>query len=277
MKIGNFRLEQLSEGIFEISSGGAIQKVRDHQATKPAVPSVERVGLDPVLLDTGHTLVMLDAGLGMGLDNSEPDRNTSNLLTNLDVLGYRPEDISHVILSHLHYDHVAGLSHTSQNGNIAASLPNARIYVQKEEWNTAMQSLSDPQKNREAGYDPDDLYRLVADDRFVFLEKERQEILKGLTIIRTGGHTPGHQVVRIRDKKETAYFCGDLIPSEFYLNHHVLSKVDMDTTKARKARILLMQEAHRDQATLLFYHSVYHKAGKVTMDKHRKFVLRTKQ
>ncbi|MDG5767275.1 MBL fold metallo-hydrolase [Balneolales bacterium ANBcel1] len=276
MDIGGFRAEQLSEGIFEISSGGSIQKIRNHQQEKTALASVQRVGLDPVLIDTGNTLVLLDAGLGMGLDSSEPDRNTSNLLTNLEIFGYRPGDIRHVILSHLHYDHVAGLSYTDRAGNVTASLPNARIYVQQAEWDAAMHSLENRKYNREVGYDPDDLYRLVADGRFVFLQKERQEILDGFTVIRTGGHTPGHQIVRIRSGRETAYYCGDLIPSEFHLNHYVLSRVDTDITKARKARMLLMQQAYHDQATLLFYHSVYQKAGKVTRDKNRKFVLRNK-
>ncbi len=276
MDIGDFRTEQLSEGIFEISSGGSIQKIRDHQKLEPALPSVERVGLDPVLIDTGNTSVLLDAGLGMGLDNKEPHRDTSNILTNLEIFDYKPGDIHHVILSHLHYDHAAGLSYTDRLGNISATLPNARIYVQKSEWEAAIGSLANQPGTRGIGYEPDDLYRLVADERFVFLEKERQEILKGITVIRTGGHTPGHQVVRIRSGKEIAYYCGDLIPSDYHLNHYVLSKVDTDNTKARKAKMLLMQQAYRDQATLLFYHSVYNKAGKVTHDKNRKFVLKTK-
>ncbi len=273
MNIGDFRVEQLSEGVFEVSSAGSIQKLRDFRRQNDSGP-VTQVGLDPVLVDTGTTRVLLDAGLGIGLDNSESDPDTSNIITNLDVFGYRATDIQHVILSHLHYDHTAGLSYTDRAGNISATLPNATIHVQKNEWETALQSLELSSKAQGLGYEPDDLYRLVADGRFSFLDSERKEIIKGITVIRTGGHTPGHQVVRIRSGREIAYYCGDLIPNESHLNHYAMNKVDIDSSKARKAKMLLMQQAYRDQATLLFYHSVYRKAGKVLRDENRKFILK---
>lgn len=274
MKIGDFRIEQLSEGIFEVSAAGSIRKVRNHHKGETAKEPRTRVGLDPVLIDTGSTRVVLDAGLGMGLDRSEPDPDTSNIVTNLDVLGYRPEDIDAVILSHLHYDHSAGLSYTAGKGQVVATLPNARIYVQKAEWESALQSIDTPSVVPGLGYEPDDLYRLVADGRVVFLEEERGEIMPGITVIRTGGHTPGHQVVRIRHDGQTAYYCGDLIPSELFLDHFQTVNSDTDPLRAKKIRMLLIQQCLREKATLLFYHSVYRKAGMVARDKNSGFVLK---
>ena len=273
MEIGDFRIEQLSEGIFEVSAAGSIRKIRD-QKKDTATESVTRVGLDPVLIDTGNNVILLDAGLGMGLDTREPEPETSNIVTNLDIFGYRPEDISAVILSHLHYDHAAGLSYTGKADHVSATLPNAKIYVQKSEWEAAVQSIESRPGVQGMGYEPDDHYRLIADGRFVFLEKELQEIFKGITVIRTGGHTPGHQIVRIRQSGHTAYYCGDLIPNEFHLNRFVATKIDTDFIKARKARVLLMQQAWRDKATLLFYHSMYVKAGMLVRDKNRGFALK---
>ncbi len=273
MEIGDFRLEQLSEGIFEVSQAGSIRKIRD-LGKDTASDSVTRVGLDPVLIDTGNTAILLDAGLGMGLDNKEPEPETSNIVTNLEIFGYHPKDIGAVILSHLHYDHAAGLSYTNKADRICATLPNAKIYVQKMEWEAALQSLESRPEVQGMGYEPDDLYRLVADGRLVLLDKELQEILKGITVIRTGGHTPGHQIVRIRQNGQTVYYCGDLIPNELHLNRFVATKIDTDFIKARKARVLLMQQAWHDKATLLFYHSMHVKAGMLVRDKNRGFVLK---
>ncbi len=274
MESGDFRLEQLSEGIFEVSSAGSIRKIRDHHKKETPGESSARVGIDPVLIDTGSVRILLDCGLGMGLDRREAEPDTSNIATNLDIFGYRPEDIDVIVLSHLHYDHAAGLSFTAKSGMVSATLPNARIYVQKSEWEAALRSLEEQPDVRGMGYEPDDLYRLVADGRFVFLEDEIKEIHKGITVIRTGGHTPGHQIVRIRQNKRTLYYCGDLIPNETYLNRFISGKIDNDPVKARKGRMLLMQQAWRDQATLLFYHSVYRKAGMLVRDKNRGFVLK---
>ncbi len=273
MDIGGFRIEQLSEGVFEVSPGGSIQKTTEQKKQGDTPSGHARVGLDPVLIDTGSTCILLDTGLGMGLDNNEPNRNTSNILTNLEIFGYQPGDIKHVILSHLHYDHAAGMSFTGKSSAVSATLPAAQIYVQRSEWEAALASVEHPPGTQGMGYEPDDLYRLVADDRFVFLDKERQDIVKGVTVLRTGGHTPGHQIVRLRSNGESAYYCGDLIPGDIHLNNSMHHKTDMDPSRARKAKMLLMNQAHRENATLLFYHSVYKKSGRITKDKNRKFVL----
>ncbi len=273
MRNDHFRMEQLSEGIFEITPAGSIRKIRDlkllHELKGPSL-----VGLDPVLIDTGKACILLDAGLGIGLDSLETDHETSNILTNLEIFGYKPEDITDVILTHLHYDHVAGLSFTGTDNQVTATLPNARIHVQKAEWEAALDSIQNHQATQGIGYEPDDLYRLAAEDRFVFLEKENQEILPGITIIRTGGHSAGHQVVRIRQGPQTSYFCGDLIPSEHFLQPFAIGKSDIEPIKARKARTLLIQQACREKATLLFYHSVYNKTGTVVRDKHHRFIFK---
>lgn len=274
MEIGSFRLEQLSEGVFEISPAGSIRKAEGQHGRNISSADVGLVGIDPVLIDTGRTCILLDAGLGMGLDAREPDHDTSNIVTNLDVLGYRPEDITHVVLSHLHYDHAAGLSFSNKKGTVTATLPNAKIYIQRKEWDAALNSIASPVPVDGMGYETDDLYRLVADDRFVFLDKEREEIIKGITVLRTGGHTPGHQIVHIRQQEKTAYFCGDLIPNEDYLSLYAPGNIHTDNTKVRNLRMLLMQQAWREKATLLFYHSIYKKTGVITRDKHKRFVLK---
>lgn len=274
MEIGGFRLEQLSEGIFEISPAGSIRRSDGLPGRNIPSPDAGLVGIDPVLIDTGRTCVLLDAGLGMGLDAREPDHDTSNIVTNLDVLGYRPEDITHVVLSHLHYDHAAGLSFSNKNGTVTATLPNAKIYVQRMEWEAALNSITSPEPVDGMGYETDDLYRLIADDRFVFLEKEREEVIDGISVLRTGGHTPGHQIVHIRHQQKTAYFCGDLIPNEDYLSLYAPGNIHTDNIKVRNLRMLLMQQAWREKATLLFYHSIFKKTGIITRDKHKSFVLK---
>lgn len=278
MDIGDFRVEQLSEGVFHISPEGTIEKIgfnpgESHQ--EEILPEkVQKAGLDPVLIDTGRTCVLLDAGLGMGLDKNETNLKTSNIINNLEIFNYRPSDVKYVILSHLHYDHVAGLSYTDQAGRIAATLPDALIYIQKREWDAALKSIQSASEAGNREYELDDLYRLVSDGRFVFLDKDHEKIIDGVTVIRTGGHTPGHQITRLRSRGETAFYCGDLIPNEQHVNHYIIHKEDADPIRARKVKMLLIQQAFREQATLFFYHSVYKKAGKISLDKDRKFVLR---
>lgn len=275
MQIGDFRIEQLSEGIFQMSASGSIQKVRDPRTSDAPVPDIDRAGLDPVLVDTGKTCVLLDAGLGMGLDFEEAERNTSNIVTNLEIFGYTASDISHVILSHLHMDHIGGISYTDALGCIRATLPNAVIHVQSAEWQAAVNSVHDGGHTAGPGYEPDNLYRLMADGRIHLIDQPRTEILPGFTVIQTAGHTPGHQIVRIHSAGASAYFAGDLLPNEQSLRKPVALHSDHDPVRTRKARALLAQQAWREKAVLLFYHSEFVKAGRVAYDKARRFVVKT--
>lgn len=281
MNAGHFIVEQLSEGVFDINEQGAIVKVSAPNKKKKPLTETElyarrnfaQIALDPVLITNGKYHILLDSGLGIGLDSKEKSDRISNIHTNLEIFGVRPDDIDYVILSHLHYDHAAGLSYTDGDHKTHASLPNAKIVVQKSEWDYALSLVDQKNPIPGMGYELDELYRLHADGRFQFIEDEFHTLINGIDLIRTGGHTPGHQIVRIHNRGETVYFGGDLVPNEFQLNQYGLNKVDVDPAKARKMKILILKQAWEEQAQLLFYHSVQVKNGRLVKDANRKYAL----
>ncbi len=282
MNIGHFIIEQLSEGIFEISEDGVIVKIKSpNQTQKKSISAVEqfakrkfsRIGLDPILITNGKYHVLLDAGLGIGLDAKERTSSTSNLLTNLEIFGVAPEDIDYVVLSHLHYEHIAGLSYTDEDFKTHATLPNAKIVVQKDEWNFAIQQSMEKQNNSGLGYEMDEMYRLFADGRIKLIDEEFFSLIHGIDIIKTGGHTPGHQIVRIHNRGDSAYYFGDLIPSEIYLNKSSPTGSDYDVETAQKMKVILLKQAWEEQALLLFYHSLQIKNGRLVKDELRRYSL----
>ncbi|MDX1591938.1 MAG: MBL fold metallo-hydrolase, partial [Balneolaceae bacterium] len=113
MQIGDFAIEQLSEGFFELFEDGSFQKMDPdrirYAADDPTLGKYSSaLGIDPLLITNGETNIVIDPGLGWGLDHNSRFRDTSNVITNLNIFGLRPEDIHHVVLSHLHFDHAAG-------------------------------------------------------------------------------------------------------------------------------------------------------------------------
>lgn len=281
MNFGHFIAEQLSEGIFKVSAEGSITKVSAPNKKKKSRSEIEtlvhrkfsHIGLDPVLITNGKYHILLDCGLGIGLDSKEKNDKISNIHTNLDIFGVKPEDIDYVILSHLHYDHVAGLAYTDADHHTHASLPNAKIVVQKSEWDYAISQIDQKSTVNGMGYELDELYRLHADGRFLFIEDEFHSLIHGIDLIRTGGHTPGHQIVRIHNRGETAYFGGDLIPNEYQLNQYSMKHSDVDPEKAKRMKLLILKQAWQEQAHLLFYHSVHVKFGRLVKDANRKYAL----
>ena len=279
MKIGRFEIEQLSEGIFEVFEDGTIHKVHSEDITHPTADlegirvSSAFIGVDPILIRDGKHNVLIDTGLGWGLDAKSKYENTSNLKTNLDIFGLTPHDITHVVLTHLHFDHAAGSTYVDPFAHTQPTMDYANYFLQKKEWAFALSQVDQPLLAKGGNYDLDEFYKLAADQKLVFITDARFELLPGIELIRTGGHTPGHQIVKIHDAGETAYFLGDLLPSEHHLNHYAMKQMDVEPLQSKKAKTLLLKQAYEEGAVLLFYHSIHTKAGRLMKDVDRKYVL----
>jgi len=278
MILGDFVVEQLSEGFFELFRDGSFVKMDPARLNEPETdPSLGRyssaLGIDPLLVQTPDMNIMIDPGLGWGLDFKSVHKNTSNVKTNLDVFGLTPEDIDLVILSHLHYDHSAGATFVSDSLNTTPTFPNARYLLHRDEWNYALSENNKNENQAGADYRLDELYRLAADNRFEFLDSEQTIIHKGVTILKSAGHTPGHLIVKLNSKDETAYYLGDLIPTEYHLNHYPMKMLDENPLIAKKMKTVVLREALRKNAHLFFYHSLYRKSGRLSKDKDRQYII----
>lgn len=289
MNIGRFLIENLSEGLFEHDDTGSFVKVEEPGRVDPALC----LGIEPIVIQDGGVRILLDAGLGWGLDHGSAFGEVSNVASNLDIFGWSPKDIDFVVLSHLHYDHCAGCSYVNEANETVATFPNAVILVRQAEWEAALASVqrmfggSDQGLHHPEGlsikegngmiesseYRLDEFYKLIAEGRVHFLDPSPYTLLPGVQLIQSGGHTPGHQIVRLEDKGECAVFPGDLIPTEQDLNGDAWNSYHTSPAEAKKARIHLLRHAHEHQAELFFYHARFTSRGKVSQDNHFHYVL----
>lgn len=278
MKLGSFTIEILSEGRFELFKDGHINrspKALQPSPEKSRIPNERSVlvGINPILVQNGRHNILLDTGLGWGLDSGSQYTDVSNIRTNLDIFELQPSDISHVVLTHLHYDHAAGSSLTNAESKTEATFPNATYFVHQREWEYALSQIDGDQNWFGAGYVLDDLYRLVSENRIKFLTGDSTKILEGINVIKTGGHTPGHQIVRLESQGEKAYYLGDLLPTAFQLNHYAMSDADFHNLEAKKQKVQLLKRACNENALLLFYHSKKGQAGRIFRDKDKQYKL----
>jgi glyoxylase-like metal-dependent hydrolase (beta-lactamase superfamily II) len=282
MILGEFVVEQLSEGFFELFKDGSFVKMDPSRLNEPETDSTlgrysNALGIDPLLVQSPEMNIIIDPGLGWGLDYQSRHKNTSNVVTNLDVFGLLPEDIDLVVLSHLHYDHSAGATYISDSLETTPTFPNAKYLLHEDEWAFALDEIENQERQMGAGYRLDELYRLAADGRFEFMKEEKKTISKGITILKTAGHTPGHLAVKLQSNLETAYYLGDLVPTEYHLNQYPMKMMDDNPVVAKKMKTILLREALREQAHLFFYHSLYRKSGKLAKDQDRQYILLDKK
>lgn len=277
MNIGRFEVELLSEGIFEVYENGSYHKISVEEITGKKnetdyLKQSAAIGIDPILVRNGKQVILLDTGLGWGLDHRSKYEHSSNLKTNLDIFGIKPEDVTHVVLTHLHYDHAAGSTYVDDKATTQLTLPNAHYFLQKLEWLYAVEQSENKDAAPGENYLLDELYKLHAAQKLVLITDQYFELLPGISLIHTGGHTPGHQIVKMHSAGETAYYLGDLIRSEAHLNYY-FSGNDVDPIQSKKAKTLILRQALKEQARLVFYHSIHAKAGRISMDNHQRYTL----
>lgn len=278
MKVGSYTVEILSEGRFEFFKDGHINRAKRVQQTSSNTDDIGAnnlvtSGINPVLVQTDSHNILLDAGLGWGLDFSSPNTAVSNVCTNLRIFGLKREDITHVVLSHLHYDHAAGTTFTDKTATVQPTFPNASYYIHQQEWEFALNKINGNQLPFSERYRLDDLYKLVSENRITFISKDSMELTDGIKILKTGGHSPGHLIVEIESDGEKAYYMGDLLPTELQLNDYEMEAADIYPLEAKRQKIQLIKQAYQEKALLLFYHSQNGQAGKLLKDEDQKYIL----
>lgn len=275
MRIGSLTVELLSEGRFEIFRDGHINRAPDEESRRPPFHGEHQsydLGINPVLIQKKDVNILLDPGLGWGLDAGSTYHNISNVRTNLAIFGLHPEDISHVVFSHLHYDHIAGCSYVDSDAKTRLMFPNAVHYLHQKEWDYALSQL-ESSSSLAKGYHLDEFYRLMAEDRVQLLTGDRNTLLEGITACRTGGHTPGHLLMYLESGTETAYYPGDLLPCSSQLNFYGMQSLDVNPLQAKKQKIRMLQRAHEEQAILLLYHSKKGQTGRLIRDEDKQYIL----
>ncbi|MGC5745265.1 MBL fold metallo-hydrolase [Chryseobacterium sp. NFX27] len=203
-----------------------------------------KMSVQPFLIVTESDYILLDAGIGW--KNAEEKTVISELMQKENI---HPGQITKLLLSHLHKDHIDGSIQNSENG-FAPAFPNAEIYIQKRELAFAMQNKGNP------SFDFDTLEKLVSLPNIVWMDEDQGNIANGITFEVVGGHTPFMQVFWIRENGETAFYGADDLPQESYLKYHLAYKSDFDGRKAMELRQKWQKEAADEQWKILLYHDL---------------------
>lgn len=164
-------------------------------------------------------------------------------------LGVQREDITHVVITHSHWDHYAGVTTASPAGP-APTFPRASVFLGAADWADAeMQAaLGDPE-----ALETRTLGALHARGALRLVEG-REPIADGIQIVPAPGETPGHQVVRIHSNGETLYIVGDLFHHSVELEHPEWMVTWADPTTMLASRQWLMRDAQAERATIIAAH-----------------------
>lgn len=179
-----------------------------------------------ILLRRGEEVALIEAGYGAKWTAKERSIYELEHRTVIDALreqGVEPESVSTIILSHLHFDHAAGLTiqrDMNDPTTISSTFPRARIVVQRREWDDAIAGRSTMTRTYfKSHLDP------IA--RQMDLVAGTREVLDGVVVEPLPGHTWGMQSIRFSDERGMVVFGGDIIPTPPHIHRSASLGYDM--------------------------------------------------
>ncbi len=255
MKLGNFEIYSLLDGFFRLDGGAMFGRVPKEVWKKMNPPDRQnRILLASrcLLIKTGSKNILVDTGIGGKHDRKSVQRfainRRINLGSSLRQYGLSEKDINIVINTHLHFDHCGGNT-KKVNGQIIPAFPQAKYFIQIGEWGAAqLENFLTKASYHEEDFLPLESFGLV---EFV---NGKVEIESGITLLRTGGHTKYHQIVKIESAGKQAFYLGDLVPTATHLNYPFVMAYDTEPLETVREKEEILPEAAENRTLLIFEH-----------------------
>jgi glyoxylase-like metal-dependent hydrolase (beta-lactamase superfamily II) len=199
-------------------------------------------------------VILVDAGLGskwdaVGADRYGVEEAPGGLEAALGRLGLAREDVTDVLVTHLHFDHAGGLTRRGAGGALELAFPRAVHHLQRRNWLWAHA----PSERDRASYLPED-FELLGHSSQLHLVEGEAELFPDVELIVSEGHTAGMQLPRFRGGGTHLTFCGDLIPTAAHLRPAWGMAYDLRPLTTIEEKKVLLAEALEDDGVLAFEH-----------------------
>ena len=272
-KIGGFTVHAIQAGGQRLD-GGAMFGVVPKPLWERRIPADERnriqLGMRCLLIEHPSGLILIDTGAGnkenekfkdiYGLENEGADGGTM-LEDGLKEIGVAPADIAIVINTHLHFDHAGGNTRNRPDGSLEVSFPNATYIVRRGEYEYAMNS----NERTAASYFERNWVPLDQADKIEWVSREK-EIVKGVRVIPTPGHTPFHQSVLIESSGDRAFYLGDIVPTHAHLPLPWIMGYDVEPLVTLETKRRVLKQALDGKWLMIFEHDAVNAWGYLKHD-----------
>jgi glyoxylase-like metal-dependent hydrolase (beta-lactamase superfamily II) len=267
MQIGNYTLHSLQLGSFGLD-GGAMFGIVPKVLWQKENPADEQNRIDMrtrclLLRDAKNRRnILVDCGLGDKDDAKFKDRYKVApyaLETELARLGLTAESITDLIATHFHFDHMGGLTKLDESGKLTARFPNARLWAQRRNWSHAWS----PNEKDKASYLKDNFSIYDSDSRLELVDGA-EEILPGIHLRLTEGHTVGMQHPLISDGSQSLLYCADIIPMSAHVRVAWVMGYDCFPLTTIEEKKKILTEAAEKETVIFFEHCPHMDGARVS-------------
>lgn len=202
------------------------------------------VEVQPFLVVTGKDVILLDTGLGFTCKDGQ-----LQIHHNIHLAGYSAEQVTKVLLSHLHKDHAGGVTYKNEQGVLTPTFPNATYFIYRKEADYAL-------KIGHPSYLPEEFEPIFLSGMVHWLDGEAGKIDEHISFTHSGAHCPEHIVFLIEDGNDKIFFGGDEAPQLKQMKIKYVAKYDYDGKKAMALREHYAVQGRKEGWQFLFYHDV---------------------
>ena len=265
MKIGQYDLYSIETSEFSLDGGamfGIIPKTLWKEKLSP--DRLNRVDMvtRSLLMVTDNRKVLIDTGNGSKwakkyLDMYNIDFSKYNILSSLKKSGFETDDITDVICTHLHFDHIGGNTFY-QNDIIEPTFPNATYWISKHNWALANQ----PSVKDQGSFISKD-WEVLEKNNMIKLVDE--QFLDGIDIFFTYGHTNGLMHPIISDSNKKLFYGADIFPTHAHLPVPWVMAYDLHPAKTMSEKSKLLKKMYEEEWILFFEHDPFYQACTIDM------------
>jgi glyoxylase-like metal-dependent hydrolase (beta-lactamase superfamily II) len=220
--------------------------------------------LNCLLIETPAGRVLVETGIGVRVDGKTRAMRVYEgpwIVEALAAAGFEPSSVDVVAMSHLHFDHAGGL--LAADGSRA--FERARIVAQRAEWEIALGS----NPRLVASYVQPELQLVRSWGEEGWVDGER-ELLPGVSVVPTGGHSAGHQAIVVRAPGSAPLaFLGDLAMRPWSANPRWVTSFDDFPLDSVAVKAELFAEAADEGWTIVLSHELEHPVGRLVRDRDR--------
>lgn len=264
MQFGKFNIDVIDTGNFALDGGamfGVVPKPMWSKAYNQG-DELNRIPLSarPLLVRFDEHVILVDSGNGTKMNEKFQsiygiDIVKSNLTQCLEKFNISPNDITHFIYTHLHFDHAGG-STIFKDGESQPLFANAKHYVQKAHYEWALNpKLKDRASFIQADFMP------VKDAGILEFTDGEGEILSGISVIPVDGHTKAMQMVKLQDGDNTLLYCADLSPTSAHIKPPFVLGYDNFPLTTIDEKLKYLTQASEENWLLCFEHDAFTQAA----------------
>jgi glyoxylase-like metal-dependent hydrolase (beta-lactamase superfamily II) len=207
-----------------------------------------------LLIEDGKRLILVDNGMGDKQDSRFFSyyylHGNDTLEGSLRKHGFTCDDVTDVILTHLHFDHCGGsIKYNHDRTKLEPAFKNARYYCNARHWDWALK----PNAREKASFLKENILPIEESGQLLFIDN-KTTLVPGISFIEVNGHTEGMMLPVIEFKGRTLVFMADLIPSTYHIPLPYVMGYDMRPLETLKEKEIVLQKAAENNWVLMFEH-----------------------